>query len=172
MCTPAAVANRLVCMVLSTISSYHRITGCALITGLALLGAAGCSRGAGGSVSSEASAIPSSAPSTISTVNAAPKPGAPAWCSTLDNPAVIALANAVPELVTDQASTAAPKLQTAATVLRNAAASAPTQPKRLLTAAAGSLEAATDAKSAASLQAVATAFASLSKGVEGTCGFH
>jgi len=74
--------------------------------------------------------------------------------------------------VTDQASAAAPKLQTAATVLRNAAASAPMQPRRLLTAAAGSLEAAADAKSAASLQAVATAFASLSKGVEGTCGFH
>jgi hypothetical protein len=153
-------------------NSYHRIAECALIAGFALLGVAGCSRGVGGPVYSGTSAIPSSAQSTISTANSEPKSGAPAWCDKLDNPAVIALADVLPQLVTDQASAAAPKVHSAATVLRAAGASAPAQPRRLLADAAGSLEAAADAKSAASLQAVATAFASLSKGVQSACGFH
>jgi hypothetical protein len=90
----------------------------------------------------------------------------------LDNPEVTALANVLPQLVTSQASTAAAKVHAAAAVLRHAAASAPAGPGQLLTAAAGSLDTAADAKSADSLQAVGAAFSSLSKGVQGTCGFH
>jgi hypothetical protein len=153
-------------------NAYHRIAECALIAGLALLGAAGCSRNAAGSVSSKISAFPSGVQSTISGAEAAPEPGAPGWCRTLDNPAVTALPSVLPQLVTNQASAVAPKVHAAAAVLRNAAASAPTGPGLLLTAAAGSLDTAADARSAASLQAVGTAFTSLSKGVQSTCGFH
>jgi hypothetical protein len=134
-------------------------------------GAAGCSRGVDGSVSSGTSAIPSAAPSTISVAEAAPKAGAPVWCRTIDSPTVTALTDVLPQLVTDEAVAAAPKVHAAATVLRNAAASAAAESGRL-TATADSLDAAADAKSAKSLQAVGTAFTSLSKGVQDTCGFH
>ena len=135
-------------------------------------GVAGCSRGADGSVSSGISAIPSAVPSTISVAEAAPKAGAPVWCRTIDSPTVTALANVLPQLVTDEAVTTAPKVRAAATVLHNAAASAAAEPGRLLTAAADSLDAAADAKSATSLQVVGTAFTSMSKGVQSACGFH
>jgi hypothetical protein len=90
----------------------------------------------------------------------------------LDKPKVTALADVLPELVTSHASAAAPKVRAAATVLRQAAASAPRGPGRLLTAAADSLDTAADARSAASLKTVGTAFTTLSKGVQGACGFH
>lgn len=152
-------------------NAYYRIAGCALIAGLVLPGTAGCSR-AGESVSSGVSAFPSGVQATISGAEAAPAAGAPGWCRTLDNPAVTALANVLPQLVTNQASAAVPKVHAAATVLRNAAASAPTGPGLLLNAAAGSLNTAADAKSPTSLQAVGRAFTSLGKGVQSTCGFH
>lgn len=155
-----------------TNKTYYRIAECALLAGLALLGAAGCSRGATGSASSTVFAVPTPPPSTIAAADAAPKSGAPAWCRTVDSPSVTALVNVLPQLVTDKAAGAAPQVHAAATVLRNAAVSAPAGPKRLLTAAADSLDTAAGAKSAASLQAVGTAFASLSKGVQSTCGFH
>lgn len=154
-------------------NAYRRIAECSLITGLALLGIAGCSRGAADApVSPGVSALPSAVQSTLSAAAAAPKTGAPAWCSTLDNPAVTGLADVLPQLVTGKAADAAPKVHAAATVLRNAAASAPAGPGLLLTAAASSLDTAADARSAAALQGVGTAFSSLSKGVQGTCGFH
>jgi hypothetical protein len=90
----------------------------------------------------------------------------------IDNPVVTALPVVLPQLLTRSASTAAPKVHSAATVLRHAAASAPAGPSRLLTAAASSLDAAADAKSGLALQPVGTAFTSLSKGVQSTCGFH
>ena len=144
-----------------------RTVGRAVIVGLVLLGFAGCSsRAADG-------AAAGSTPSTShARSDAAPKAGAPAWCRTLDSPAVTALSDVLPQLVTKQASVAAPKVRGAAMVLRHAAASAPAGPGRLLTAAASSLDSAADAKSAASLQAVGTAFTSLSKGVQSACGFH
>lgn len=152
---------------------HRQIAECVLIAGLALLGAASCSRGsAEGSAASGVSAIPSAVQSTISAVEAAPKPGAPAWCRTIDNPAVTTLSGVLPQLLTNQASAAAPKVRAAATVLRHASVSAPTGPGRLLTAAADSLDTAANAKSAASLQAVGTAFTALSNGVQSTCGFH
>jgi hypothetical protein len=154
------------------VKAYRRVAGCALIAGLALPGAAGCSRAAAGGSAAATFVTPPVTPSTISAAEAAPKPGAPAWCATLDNPAVTALDDVLPQLVTDKAADAAPKVRTAATVLRTAAASAPAQPRRLLTDAASSLDTAADAKSAATLQAVGTAFTSLSKGVQSTCGFH
>lgn len=153
--------------------AYHRIAECALIAGLALVAAAGCSQGStGGSVPSEVSNFPSAVQSTISSTVAAPKAGAPTWCGTLDSPAVTTLSGVLPQLVGKQASAAAPKVRAAATVLRQAAASAPAGPGQLLTAAADSLDTAADAKSAASLQAVGTAFTALSKGVQSACGFH
>lgn len=153
--------------------AYRRIAERALIAGLALLGATGCSQGAtSGSVSSQASSFPSAVPSSISAAEAVPKAGAPAWCGTLDSPAVTALSGVLPQLVGKQASAAVPKVRAAATVLRQAAASAPAEPGQLLTAAAGSLDTAADAKSAASLKAVGAAFTALSKGVQSACGFH
>jgi triphosphoribosyl-dephospho-CoA synthetase len=125
----------------------------------------------GESVPAGVSAIPSAVPSTLSVAEAAPKAGAPAWCRTIDSPTVTALADVLPQLVTDEAAAAAPKVHAAATVLRNAAASAAAESGRLLTAA-DSLDAAADAKSATSLQVVGTAFTSLSKGVQSKCGFH
>jgi hypothetical protein len=154
--------------------TYRQVAKCALVSGLMLLGVAGCSRGAADSSAPHSgfSAISSAAPSTISAAEAAPKPGAPAWCGMLDNPEVTALANVLPQLVTSQAAAAAAKVHAAAAVLRHAAASAPAGPGQLLAAAAGSLDTAADAKSAASLQTVGAAFSLLSKGVQGTCGFH
>lgn len=116
--------------------------------------------------------MPSAVPSAVSVAEAAPKAGAPAWCRTIDSPTVTALANVLPQLVTDNAATAVPQVRAAAAVLHNAAESAAVEPGRLLTAAADSLDAAADAKSAASLQVVGTAFTSLSKGVQNACGFH
>lgn len=154
-------------------SACRRIAECALVAGLALLGVTGCSQGtAGGSVSSGVSSFPAAVPSSFSAAEAAPKPGAPAWCGTLDNPAVTALPGVLPQLMTDKASAAVPKVRAAATVLRQAAASAPAGPGKLLTAAAGSLDTAAGARSAASLLAVGTAFTALSEGVQGACGFH
>jgi hypothetical protein len=152
---------------------YRRIAECALVAGLALLGAAGCSRGAAdGSASAAASGYPSAVPSSVSPAEAAPTPGAPKWCGTLDSPTVTTLSGVFPQLVGKQASAAVPKVRAAATVLRQAAASAPEAPAQLLTAAASSLDTAADAKSAASLKAVGTAFTALGKGVQSACGFH
>lgn len=100
------------------------------------------------------------------------KDGCPRWCRTLDDPAVTALPNILPQLLTKDASAAVPKVQAAATVMHKAAASAPAEPSELLTDAAGSLDAAASEKSATSLQAVSKAFTSLSKGVQSACGFH
>ena len=105
--------------------------GCAVVVGLVLLGAAGCSgRATGGAV---AGTTPTTAHAPI---DAAPKAGAPAWCRTLDNPAVTALPDVLPQLLTGNASAAMPKVQAAATVIRNAAGSAPAEPGKLLADAA------------------------------------
>ena len=93
---------------------------CAVVVGLMLLGAAGCSGRA------TAGAFAGSTPTTAhAPIDAAPKAGAPAWCRTLDNPAVTALAGVLPQLLTGNASAALPKVQAAATVIRNAAGFAP-----------------------------------------------
>ncbi len=154
--------------------AYRKIAEYALAVSLALLAAAGCSRGASadGPASPAASSFPSAAQSSIPAGEAAPKAGAPAWCGTLDSPAVTGLPGVLPQLVSKHASAAAPKVHAAAEILRHAAASAPAGPGQLLTVAAGSLDTAAGAKSAASLKDVATAFTALGKGVQGTCGFH
>jgi hypothetical protein len=134
---------------------------------LALLGVAGCSSRASGGADAR------STPSTIhATIDAAPKAGAPAWCRTLDDPAVTALADVLPQLLTNDASVAASKVHAAAAVMRKAAAVATAEPRLLLTDAANSLDAAASDKSVASLQAVSTSFGSLSKGVQSACGFR
>jgi hypothetical protein len=144
---------------------FRRIV--AISISLVLFGLTGCKTS--GHSNADAATTPST---TTTTIDSAPMTNAPAWCVTLDDPAVVALPDVLPRLLTDDSSAMAPKVHAAAAVLRSAATSAPGEPMKLLTDTADSLETAADHPSADSLQAVATAFASLSEGVQSACGFH